>query len=463
MQGNAAAGSSAGSTADPSADRSVGDAGPSAEPSTVPTTTILDPTVPTTVSLFERLFVKDKTSLSPVILDAIRKLQYTPGREFRRKGQNKDLSGLLGPVGIFTDTFLRVLDNMVLSPKASRNLVSVRINMKKQMPVIVADPRLAPFFAAWGINVINASKSPSPRPDDVEERQVQMALQASTASAAAEAARREAEDADDESRDADAATAAQAEAEESLRAILQELDIVNSALMHRLARWSRRFPKPKPEDLMWPNSFNKDERKQISSFVRRYIEDHDMWLKELDTGEQTEAIEEMKDHADFPLDHARNSAVIQLCFISLRKDRRRYSQTPDSRETSIAGSSRGPSPVKSNATSSRGPSPVKSNATSSRGPSPAKSNATSSRDPSPVKPSVESASGGSAGKGKRKGKRKAGDDVDEDEEGAGPVRPKRARAGTRLRQSYTLQDLEEDNDGDDYEVEGEEDELLFDD
>jgi hypothetical protein len=301
------------------------------------------------VALLERLFIKKKTSVSQVILDAVHKLQYTPGKGFRRKSQNKDLSDLLAPVGLFTDTFLRVLDSMVLTPKASRNLVSVRINMVKQMPKISADSQLVSFFAAWGIEAFSGSKSPSPRGDNIEELELQRALQASVVSAVEDAARREAEEDDmllDEPEDPNtAAAAAQAEAEKFRKAILQELDIVNSALMHRLTRWSREFPKPKPEDMHWPNSFDHDERKKIKSFIRHYLDEHDMWVRDIDSGEQSEAIDEMKEHADFPLEHARITAVIQLCFLELRKDRKRYSKTPDSRASSVT-SSRDHSPVK---------------------------------------------------------------------------------------------------------------------
>jgi hypothetical protein len=219
--------------------------------------------------------------------------------------------------------------------------------MVKQMPKIVADAQLVPFFAAWGIQVIGASKSPSPRPDDVEEREMQMALQASMVSAAADVAGLEEEE-DDMLLDVDPntiAAAANEEAEKSRKAILQELDIVNSAVMHRLARWVREFPKPKPEDISWPNSFDQDERKQIKSFIRKYLDDHDMWVKDIDAGEQGEAIDEIKDDANFPLEHARIAAVIQLCFIELRKDRKRYSKTPDSRASS-GSRSRTSSPVK---------------------------------------------------------------------------------------------------------------------
>ncbi|CAN9102754.1 unnamed protein product [Alternaria alternata] len=301
----ASAGPSAGSSAGPSVDLSVD---LSTEPAT--TTTVLDPSVPTTVSLYQRLFVKKKTIVSQVVLDAVHKLQYTPGKNFRLKGTNKDLSKLLGP-------------------SASRNLVSVRINMLGEYVLLVpANPHhLAQMLK-------RSARS-------------QMALQASRDSAAAEVARREKEDYDmllddDEFEDLDIIAAAKDETEKSRKAILQELDIVNSAIMHRFARWVKEFPKPKAEDMHWPNSFDQDERKQIKSFVRKYLDDHDMWIRDIDASEQVEAIDEMKDHADFPLAHARIAAVIQLCFIDLRRDRKRFSKTPDS----TAASSRTSSPVK---------------------------------------------------------------------------------------------------------------------
>ncbi|RYO42687.1 hypothetical protein AA0113_g10910 [Alternaria arborescens] len=448
-------------------------AGPSVDLSTEPatTTTVLDPGVPTTVSLYQRLFVKKKTTVSQVVLDAVHKLQYTPGKSFRRKGTNKDLSKLLGPIGPFTDTFLRVLDGMVLTPKASRNLVSVRINMVKQIPKIVTDAQLIPFFEAWGIRAIAASKSPSPRPDTEEERQIQMALQASRDSAAAEVARREKEDYDmllddDEFEDSNIIAAAKDETEKSRKAILQELDIVNSAIMHRFARWVKEFPKPKAEDMHWPNSFDQDERKQIKSFVRKYLDDHDMWLRDIDASEQVEAIDEMKDHADFPLAHARIAAVIQLCFIDLRRDRKRFSKTPDS----TAASSRTSSPVKQSIEgrgeddegdqdggNGRGSGDTASaRGTTARGTSrgrPRGSNRGSTRG-------LPAGRGAGSGRGGAAAKRKASsmEDDDNDDNGdhddvlEGISESKRTRTSTRTRSrlstSYTAQDLEDAGDDD---------------
>lgn len=349
-----------------------------------------------------------KPRVSQVIFDAVQKLQYTPGQGFRRKVPAKDLSGLLGPIGLFTDAFLRVLDNVVLHPKAARNLVSVRINMKKQIPKIVADVQLVLFFAAWEIEVIGSSKSPSPPPDGDEARQLQMAILASKTTAGIEAARRRQEEDDDmlldlepEDPEVVAAITAHAEAEKSRKAILQELDIINSAITHRLARWAQDFPKPEHADLLWPYSFNKAERKQIKSFVRQYIEENDMWLRDINVDKQLEAIEDMKKHADFPLEHARNAGIIQSCFLDLRKDKKRWSRTPDSRDPSTAGS----------------------------------------RSVSPVKQSIENRMRGAANDD---------DDDDDDHEGTGPIQPKRARTtrtstGTNLRTSYTMQDLDDDD------------------
>ncbi|CAN9083878.1 unnamed protein product [Alternaria alternata] len=464
----ASAGPSAGSSAGPSVDLSVD---LSTEPAT--TTTVLDPSVPTTVSLYQRLFVKKKTIVSQVVLDAVHKLQYTPGKNFRLKGTNKDLSKLLGPIGPFTDTFLRVLDGMVLTPKASRNLVSVRINMVKQIPKIVTDAQLIPFFEAWGIRAIGASKSPSPRPDAEEERQIQMALQASRDSAAAEVARREKEDYDmllddDEFEDLNIIAAAKDETEKSRKAILQELDIVNSAIMHRFARWVKEFPKPKAEDMHWPNSFDQDERKQIKSFVRKYLDDHDMWIRDIDASEQVEAIDEMKDHADFPLAHARIAAVIQLCFIDLRRDRKRFSKTPDS----TAASSRTSSPVKQSiegrgeddeGDQDGGPGRGSGDTASARGATargtsrgrPRGSNRGSTRGSTRGLPAGR---GAGSGRGGAAAKRKASsmEDDDNDDNGdhddvlEGMSESKRTRTSTRTRSrlstSYTAQDLEDAGD-----------------
>lgn len=64
--------------------------------------------------------------------------------------------------------------------------------------------------------------------------------------------------------------------EANRKALLAELDVMNNALQHRLACWARTFPRPKLEDMHWPMSYNEDERKQISGFVRKYLDENDL-------------------------------------------------------------------------------------------------------------------------------------------------------------------------------------------
>jgi hypothetical protein len=94
------------------------------------------------LTLLHHLSVKDQTRVSQVILDAINKLQYKPGQGFLRKGPNKD------PSVSSSKPFCVCLTAWSVPAKASRNLLGVCIDIKKQMPKIVADAQLAPFFAA---------------------------------------------------------------------------------------------------------------------------------------------------------------------------------------------------------------------------------------------------------------------------------------------------------------------------
>lgn len=88
---------------------------------------------------------------------------------------------------------------------------------------------------------------------------------------------------------------------EEEKALLEEIDIINSALHDRLERWAASFPRPGLADQLWPTIYTESERKSVRNYMLFYIEEHELvgpWMHE---GAEEAAIEELQNPADFPV------------------------------------------------------------------------------------------------------------------------------------------------------------------
>lgn len=137
---------------------------------------------------------------------------------------------------------------------------------------------------------------------------------------------------------------------------LEELDIFNSALHHRITRWSLKFPQPtigNLSDMMWPASYTTEERASIKKFVHQDLNDHeDLWETDISEEDHISAVMNMKDDETSPVAMGKLNSVIQAVFLEVRQSRidSRRSQSTASQRTSLAPST---------ATTSRIPSPKK--------------------------------------------------------------------------------------------------------
>ncbi|RYN41212.1 hypothetical protein AA0112_g2300 [Alternaria arborescens] len=315
--------------------------------------TLLDPSNKVaTVPMLSRLIAPTKLHVSAVTLACVEKLRYTPGENFRTKPRGKDLSDTLLPIQRFVDVLLREMKHVRLTSEAGENESALRSYVKQTLPRIEAPVELAQFFAAWDIS-IKTNNSPSPPAYDTEyDAQMEMALHASRATALAESQQR---DMDDNEREEQLH-----EAEEHRKALLQELDVVNNAIQHRLVRWSTTLPHRALADQLWPSTYSTVEKKAIRNYVTEYLTEHDLLEGEVDEQDKLNAIKEMQNDDAFPVELARSAAIIQAVFLESRfgEARRSRSQSEVTATPSVA-TSRSMSPVKrgrrgSSATRGRG-------------------------------------------------------------------------------------------------------------
>lgn len=256
--------------------------------------TALDPTMRTaTLSLFERLFVSDRVELSSTILNCVEMLQYTPGKNYRQKSAESDLSVILEPLRLFTEALLRVLFRTSVTPKAGINFITMRRSVALEMPSVVAADELIPFFTNWNIRVVDSSTMPSATLLRQPSSLTQLGMK------------------DHDARDLEAS-------ETERRALLAELDVFNTAIDHRQQRWIKTFPRPKLDDMQFPDDYSRSEREQIRDFVRKHLDANNLWERDISVEQQKRAVLDIKDDPAFPVMHGRSASVIQAALIKVR-------------------------------------------------------------------------------------------------------------------------------------------------
>jgi hypothetical protein len=333
-----------GATAGPS----VGAAGPSTTgppaPAATPestTETILDISGSVgTVPMLARLLVPKKLKLSAVTRECVQKLRYTPGKDFRNKAREKDFSEVLKPLQLFVDVFLKTMAEVRVTSEAGENESALRQFLQDRLPKVRAAAELSHFFAAWGIEVTTNSDG-SPLSHGAEyDTQMQMALEMSRVTAQAEAEQRHVDEAEVE--------AMSLEEEDNRKALLQELDVINCALQHRLVRWSTKLPERSVADQLWPTTFSTEDRKAIRKFVHEYMTSHELTDAELSEQAKLAAIAEMQYDEDFPVNLGRSASVIKAVLLESRFGEARRSRSRSESQVTQTPSvaSRSLSPVK---------------------------------------------------------------------------------------------------------------------
>lgn len=253
---------------------------------------MVDTNLTSTLSMLERLLLQDKTVVSAATIDCLKRLKYTPGINYKTKPNGDDLSPYLEPVTKFVEAFLASIDKTPLTTNAGDNERAFRSVLTAQLPEISASSGLVPFSTSWGIEVKDDG--------DLQCHQEQKFKQELDNSAYE----------DDE------------QAKDRRKEISQELDIFNSALHHRIARWTATFPRSSSTEPMWPLSFNEEEREAIKGFVRKYMNKHfRLWGLSIDKELEVGAVMEMFDDDDFPVPLAKSAVIIQAVLFDLRCSR----------------------------------------------------------------------------------------------------------------------------------------------
>jgi hypothetical protein len=298
------------------------------------TVTVLDTSNDvSTVPLIQRLLVPAKLKVSLATLACVKALQYTPGANFRTKAPGKDFSETLKPLELFTDIFLKTMKQVKMTADAGENESALRCFLSETLPEIRASSELAKFFASWNIKVVRGD-SRTHTPDAEFETNMSRAMEASILTAQSEATQRQDEGS---IQDEDVA-------EQERKLLLRELDIVASALQHRLVRWAANLPRRSATDQLWPSTFTTEERKALRAYVLEYAKDADLLGEELSEQEKLNAIKAIQHADDFPIELARTASVIQAILLEVRFGDQRRSRSQSEATPSIA--SRNPSPVK---------------------------------------------------------------------------------------------------------------------
>ncbi|KAL5372898.1 hypothetical protein DPSP01_013127 [Paraphaeosphaeria sporulosa] len=338
----------ASSVVDPSA---AGDVATVSAASEAPSTTALNPTTQVlTIRMLDRLFVPSEEKVSSVMLRCLKSLRYTPGENYKEKDPEKDFSDTLKPLVVFVSAFQSAMRKVQLAPDAGENETAARAYLKEALSKIVAPQELSLFFTGWGVAV-------EPEIDDASEvgrteeaeldAQLGMAIDNSIVTAEAEARQREGS----ASPYIGSSTGNEDDEEEQRRKeLLRELDIVNTALHHRLVRWSSAFPKRPLSAMLWPVTYSSAECKQIRTFVRAYLKANELDNADpIDKEQETNAVNAILNDDEFPVATGRIDSVVKAVFLELRDNNMRVVR---SRSQSIAtatnsrATSRNPSPVK---------------------------------------------------------------------------------------------------------------------
>lgn len=165
-----------------------------------------------------------------------------------------------------------------------------------------------------------------------------MALGASRITVQAEAEQREMDDEERESQ--------LVEAEERRKALLQELDVLNNAIQHRLVRWAASLPERALADQLWPQTYSTDEKKAIRGYFKEYVREHGLLESELDEQELVDVIDAIKEDDAFPVELARSASVIQAVLLEFRGKEAQRARSQSTAATPSASRSRSVSPVK---------------------------------------------------------------------------------------------------------------------
>ncbi|KAF2002155.1 hypothetical protein P154DRAFT_595120, partial [Amniculicola lignicola CBS 123094] len=299
--------------------------------------------------LLNRLLMPSKTKVSPLTLECLQKLRYTPAKQYVQKSSRTDLSNVLKPVELFVDVFIRMIQQMEgnLASEAGDNESRHRVYLKEALPQIRASPDLVPFFTSWGIDAIPGDEELSVGQGVEYETQLALAMDASKVTAEAEARKREGKGkGKGKGKEQPAGNTDQTDEEERRRkALLKELDIIMNALHHRLQRWASKFPARKIGDMLWPSTFTSEERDLLRKYVRNYTNENDLMVPDLSEEDHYNAVMAMyNDEDEFPVPMARSASTIQAVFKEVREKGNRSRST--SRASSQSTTSRGDSPVK---------------------------------------------------------------------------------------------------------------------
>lgn len=124
------------------------------------------------------------------------------------------------------DMLLRTIEQVNITSEMGKNETALGCFLSENLPEIQASAELKGFFAAWNIKVVPDTEIP-PSPIDSElDAQLAIAFETSRY----EIERRQTEEGEQNDKDKNV--------EHGRKLLLQELDIVNCAIQHRLVRWA---------------------------------------------------------------------------------------------------------------------------------------------------------------------------------------------------------------------------------
>ena len=155
----------------------------------------------------------------------------------RLKPSVRGFSETVMPLLDFTQALVRTLDELPVTAFSRDNHVALQLSLQQQLPAIVAVEELTDFFAAWNIRVVSFNRSPPPGMQinyDADTRiAILKSLRMSEIGARAQRTNSLCEQ---------GAVGAKKIGEAWRKDFLAEVDLVNMAIQHRLARWAENVP-----------------------------------------------------------------------------------------------------------------------------------------------------------------------------------------------------------------------------
>lgn len=234
---------------------------------------------------------KTDVRVSEITATCLKLLKYTPGKNYRQKSTSEDLSEALRPLRVFVDAFSNSLAQVVVTPDAGENEQTLRVYITENIPKIDAPRELVPFFRSWNIAT------------------VELYMQAGV----------------DQLEQQDADETPGVLSGDISEGLSNELDIINNALNHRLARWAASLPERRVQDQLWPTTFNMSNRTAIRKYIQQYIKDNALAEKEVSEADIRTVVRNVTQDDKFPVPVAKSDAVIQAAFKEIRYRKRNQS------------------------------------------------------------------------------------------------------------------------------------------